>query len=349
MSTEKMNAMVLEEFNVPLVNKEISIPEINSGEALVKVHNCGVCGTDLKIFRGLLPSSIITLPQIMGHEVAGEVVDIASDVQDVKIGDKVIVYFYINCGKCKFCLSGRENICKNIKRCGFELDGGYAQFVKIPAKNLCLFNNISYQEAAVLPDAVATSYHAIKTMGQVRIGDRVLIMGAGGLGIHAVQIAKLCGADVAVVNRTASKLDRIKEIVDDIHLISPQNVNVHEYINEWTNGDGVDVVIDTIGHIELAKQWGFSSLSRGGRYIIVGYDPQKPLPINMLDMHYNEWQLVGSRVSTKLELEEVIHLVERKKIIPVIDKILPIREANQALKEIAEGKIIGRVVLDHLI
>ena len=193
---------------------------------------------------------------------------------------------------------------------------------------------------------MATSYHAIKTMGQVRVGDRVLILGAGGLGIHAVQIAKLCGADVAVVNRTASKLERIKEIVDDVHLICSQNVNVHEYINEWTNGDGVDVVIDTIGHIESAKQWGFSNLNIGGRYIIVGYAPQKPLPINMLDMHYNEWQLIGSRVSTKLELEEVIQLVERKKIIPVIDKILPIREANQALKEISEGKIIGRVVLE---
>jgi propanol-preferring alcohol dehydrogenase len=349
MSREKMNAMVLREFNTPLVNKKITIPEINFGEVLVKVFNCGVCGTDLKIYRGLLPPSIITLPHVMGHEIAGEVVDVAADVQDVKIGDKVIVYFYIGCGQCKFCLSGRENICKNIKRCGFELDGGYAQFVKVPAKNLCLFNDLSYPEAAVLPDAVATSYHAIKTMGQVRVGDRVLIMGAGGLGIHAVQIAKLCGADVAVVNRTASKLDRVKELIDDVHLICSQNVNVHEYIMDWTKGNGVDVVIDTIGYIELARQWGFSSLSRGGRYIIVGYDLQKPLPINMMEMHYNEWQLIGSRVSTKLELEEVIQLVERKKIIPVIDKIYPIQKVNEALNEIAEGKIVGRVVLDHLI
>jgi len=342
-----MIAMVLEKYNSPLVRKEVVIPNLNLGEVLVKVHHCGVCGTDLKIFRGLLPPSIITLPHIMGHEIAGEVVEISSDVQDIKIGDKVIVYFYINCGYCKFCLSGRENICTNIKRCGFELNGGYAQFVKVPAKNVCKFNTIPFQEAAVLPDAIATSYHAIKTIGEVRISDRVLILGAGGLGIHAVQIAKLCGADVAVVNRTASKLEHIRKIVNDVHLVSPKNVNVDEYINEWTGGDGVDIVIDTIGHIESAKNWGLAHLSRGGRYVIVGYDPKIPFPVNMMEMHYNEWHLLGSRVSTKLELQEVIQLVERKKIIPVIDKVLPIEDANQAIKEIAEGKVIGRIVLEH--
>lgn len=347
MSAEKMKAMVLEKFNTPLVYKDVPIPRLEPGEALIKVLNCGICGTDVKIFRGLLPPSIVTLPYIMGHEVVGEVVSVAPNVRNVQVGERVIVYFYISCGKCKFCQSGRENICINIKRCGFEIDGGYAQFQKVPARNLCPIHNISPQEAAILPDAVATTYHAIKTVGKVHINDRVLILGAGGLGIHAVQIAKLCGAEVAVVNRTEWKLDRIGELVNDVHLISPQKTNLKEYINEWTKEEGVDVVIDTVGYPKVSMEWGFSNLTRGGRFVIVGYSTEQPLPVNMMGMHYNEWEIAGSRVSTKLELIEVIRLVENHKITPIVDRVFPLEKANQALKAVQEGNVAGRIVLGN--
>ena len=347
MKAERMKAMVLERFNAPLVHKEVPIPRLEPGEALIKVLNCGICGTDIKISRGLLPASIITLPYIMGHEVAGEVISVAPDVRNVQIGETVIVYFYIGCGKCRFCQSGRENICINIKRCGFEADGGYAQLQKVPAKNLCLIDNISAQEAAILPDAVATTYHAIKKVGKVGINDRVLILGAGGLGIHAVQIAKLCGAEVAVINRTQWKLDRTGELVNDVHLISPQETNLKQYINEWTKGEGVDVAIDTVGYPEISIKWGLSNLARGGRFVIVGYSTEQPLPVDMMDMHYNEWKIAGSRVSTKLELMEIIQLVENHKIVPIIDRVFPLEEANQALRAVREGNVAGRIVLEN--
>ncbi len=347
MKAEIMKAMVLERFNAPLVHKEVPIPRLEPGEALIKVLNCGICGTDIKISRGLLPPSIITLPYIMGHEVAGEVISLAPDVRNVQVGERVVVYFYIGCGKCRFCQSGRENICINIKRCGFEVNGGYAQLQKVPAKNLCLIHNISPREAAILPDAVATTYHAIKTVGKVRINDRVLILGAGGLAIHAVQIAKLCGAQVAVANRTGWKLDRIRELVNDVHLISPQETNLKQYIDEWTRGEGVDVVIDTVGHPKIATEWGFSNLARGGRFVIVGYSTEQPLPVDMMDMHYNEWKIAGSRVSTKLELMEIIQLVENHKIVPIIDRVFPLEEANQALRAVREGNVAGRIVLEN--
>lgn len=347
MKAEKMKAMVLQRFNAPLVYEEVPIPRLGPGEALIKVLNCGICGTDVKIFQGLLPPSIVTLPHIMGHEVAGEVISVAPDVRNVQVGERVIVYFYIGCGKCRFCQSGRENICINIKRCGFEVDGGYAQLQKVPAKNLCLIDNISAQEAAILPDAVATTYHAIKKVGKVHINDRVLVLGAGGLGIHAVQIAKLCGAQVVVANRTEPRLDRVRELINDVHLISPQETNLKQYIDEWTKGEGVDVVIDTVGHPKIATDWGFSNLARGGRFVIVGYSTEQPLSVDMMGMHYNEWQIAGSRVSTKLELIETIRLVENHKIVPIVDRVFPLEEANQALRAVQEGNVVGRIVLEN--
>lgn len=345
-SSQKMKGMVLECFNSPLIFKEVPVPKLKAGEALIKVLNCGVCGTDIKIFRGLMPPSIITLPHIMGHEVVGEVVSVAPDVKDVKIGERVVVYFYLSCGKCRLCQSGRENICMNVKRCGFEMNGGYAQFQKIPAKNVCPIQDIPSEQAAILPDAIATSYHAIKTQGQVRIGDRVLIVGCGGLGIHAVQIARLCGAEVAVVNIIQRQLDRAGEFGKDIHLINSQKTDPVEYIRDWTKGEGVEVVIETVGLPETLS-WSFPSLKRGGRLVIVGYKPGHPFSLDIMSMHLNEWEIVGTRLSTKQELTEVIRLVQEHEITPIADRVFPLEKANEALKAVEEGNVVGRIVLEN--
>jgi len=346
MAKEKMGAMVLEEFGKPLIFKKVPVPKVEQGEVLVKVLNCGVCGTDLKIFKGLFPPSIITLPHIMGHEIAGEVVSVAPDVTDVRVGDRVIVYFYLSCGKCRACQQGRENICVNIKRCGFEIAGGYAEFLKIPAKNLCLVKDIPPEKAAILPDAIATSYHAIKTQGKVSVGDRVLIVGCGGLGLHAVQIARLCGAEVAVADISQKRLSYARKFGDGIHIINVKKEDPVKYIKEWTKGEGVDVIIEIVGTPETLK-WSISTLRRGGRLVIVGYRPERPFSLNTMDMHLNEWEIVGTRLSTKRELEEVIGLVQKQKITPVIDRKISLKKANEALKIVEEGNIIGRIVLDN--
>lgn len=345
MTEDKMRVMVLEEFNQPLMLRQVPVPRLGKGEVLVRVLNCGVCGTDLKIFTGILPPSVIKLPHIMGHEVVGEVACLAPDVKDLKIGQRVIVYPYITCGECRFCRTGRENICVNIKRCGFEVNGGYAEFLKVPARDLCPFQDILPEKAAILPDAIATSYHAIKRQGRVRVSDRVLIVGCGGLGIHAVQIASLCGAEVAVADVAQKKLDRVKKLVSDVHLINPGKENPAEYIKSWTRGEGVDVVIETVGDPETLK-WSLPSLRRGGRLVIVGYKPDKPFPLATVDMHLNEWEIVGVRLGTREELMEAMHLVNESKITPVVDRTFPLEEVNTALKVVQEGDLVGRVVLE---
>ena len=345
MITTKMKAMVLESFHHPLLLRDLPVPNIGPEDALIRVLFSGVCGTDMKIIKGLIPAPIIQLPHVLGHESAGEVVAVGSRVDHIKIGERVVVYFYVGCGVCRWCQQGRGNLCLRIKRCGFELPGGFAQYQKVPARHLCRTGELDPKHAAILPDAVATSYHAVKVQGRVSICDRVLIVGGGGLGIHAAQISDLCGSDTLVVDINQEKLDRIKDLIPTIHIINSNETDPRQFIQEWTQGEGVDVVIETVGHPDTLC-WSLPSLKRGGRLVIVGYTPQNPFPLDTMAMHYNEWEIVGSRASTQQELEEVIQLVQQKKIVPVVDRTFSLEMVNQALKEVEDGRAVGRLVLE---
>jgi len=202
---------------------------------------------------------------------------------------------------------------------------------------------MSINEMAVLPDAVATSYHALKTMAEVKAGQDVLIMGAGGLGIHAVQIAKLMGARVIAVARREGPLKLASEFGADT-VIDSSEEGSSKKVMEATKGHGVDVVIENVGASQSMK-WSLPCLKRRGRLVLVGYDPSDPYPLNAMEMHYNEWIICGSRVSTKQELLESIDLVERGKIKPVVSNLFHWIQANEAIKEIQKRTGVGRTVL----
>ncbi|ODS40565.1 MAG: hypothetical protein A7315_02460 [Candidatus Altiarchaeales archaeon WOR_SM1_79] len=338
-----MKAMVLMEYNRELILQDCTRPKPDFKEVVLKVENCGICGTDIKIVTGKL-SSIITLPHIPGHEIAGSVVDVGSEVKGIKEGDRGIAYFYLGCGDCEMCRTSRENICYSVKRLGFELPGGYAEYVKMPAYNFCKYaKDIPSEKMAILPDAIATSYHALKTLANLKIGQSVLVVGIGGLGIHAVQIAKKMDAVVLGTSRRKEARDMALSYGADF-VINPNDGNPYEQIMDYTQGKGVDVVIEAVG-INQTFKWSLSSLKRGGSLILVGYDPTNPLPFYGMSMHYNEWSIKGSRVSTKQELIEVIKLVEQGDIEPVVSKTIPLEEINDGLEEIRRGKNIGRIVL----
>jgi len=339
-----MKAFVLREYNRDMSLEIVEDPIPGPMDIILRVKACGICGTDLKIVSGKIPPPIATLPHTPGHEIAGEVVAVGSAVTNVKIGQRGIVYFYIACKDCEMCRTGRENVCFSIKRLGFELPGGFAELVRLPAYNFCPFDEEKpLTEMAVLPDAVATSYHALKTMADVKAGQDVMIMGVGGLGIHAVQISKLMGARVFAVARRTEPLKLASEFGADF-TIDSTDPNSQKKILEMTDGKGVDVIIENVGSAESLK-WSLPCLKRRGRLVLVGYDPANPYPLNAMEMHYNEWIICGSRVSTKQELLEVIDLVQHKKIKPVVSKLFPWKEANEAIKEIQKRTGIGRTVL----
>jgi 2-desacetyl-2-hydroxyethyl bacteriochlorophyllide A dehydrogenase len=340
-----MKAMVLEEFGSRLRLADRPMPCAAAGEALVRVRACGVCGTDLKIVRGELPSSVIRLPHVPGHECAGEVVEVGEGVTDVGPGDAVVLYFYGACGECRFCRDGRENVCPRVKRFGFELPGGYAEYLRVPAGQLCAVRGIPFRQAAILPDAVATAYHAVKARGRVGHGARVLVVGGGGIGVHACQIARILGAQVIVAERQPEKLRRLEKLLADVVTLNASEQAPGDFLEDWTRGEGVDVVVETVSSSETLR-WSAPSLGPGGRLVLVGYDPKRPVELDALEMHYRELDVLGTRVSTRPELEQVIRLVEQGPLKAVVDRAYPLEQANEALEAVAEGKLFGRAVLD---
>lgn len=310
---------------------------------LVKVAACGVCRTDVKILRGEIPPPIVNLPHTPGHEPAGEVVAVGPEVQDVKVGDRVVVYFYINCGHCEMCRKDRGNICFEIKRLGFELPGAYAEYVAVPADHVIPIGDVEYQQAAILPDAVAVPYHAVRHQARVEPGQDVLIVGVGGLGVHAIQIAKLQGARVIAVDVAEERLGLARQLGAD-EVVNAAAGDPQGQVRKLTDGAGVDAVIEIVGTPE-SLAWTLPATKRGGRLIIVGYAPGRPWPLDTMAMHYNEWEVLGSRVETKTELAEVVALVQAGKLKPVVSKTFPLTQANEALAEVTAGRVTGRCVL----
>ena len=337
-----MKTMVLSQYNTPLEVHDREIPRVESNEVLLKVKACGICQTDLKIIRGAIPPPIVTLPHVPGHEVAGEVAAVGDQVGGIQTGDVGVVYGYIACHNCDLCLSGRENICNHLQRIGFERDGGFSEYLKIPAYNFCAFSKeMAIDEMAILADAIGTPYHAITALAKVRAGQNVLIVGAGGLGIHAVQIAKLCGATVTVVDLDPDARDLAKFYgADEVLDLS----DAAQAIDDLTSGHGMDAVIEIVGHPQTLK-WSLPALKSGGKLILVGYAPDDPFALDTMAMHYNEYEIIGCRFVTKTELLELIQLVETGKIKPVVTRKFAFDRVNEALETLKAGEILGRIVL----
>jgi D-arabinose 1-dehydrogenase-like Zn-dependent alcohol dehydrogenase len=284
------------------------------------------------------------LPHVPGHEVAGEVAAVGSGVTDFKVGDRVTVYLYITCGECVHCRTGRENLCLNLKRLGFEVYGGFADYVVVGSRQLLHIGaDMPFEQAAVLPDAVAVPYHAIRRQAKVQVGDKLLIVGLGGLGIHAVQIAKAAGVEVIAADISDEKLELGREYGAD-HLLNPRQGDPLSAIRSLTGGVGVDAVIENVGSAE-SLAWSLPATKNGGKLVIVGYSPGKPFPCDSMGMHYHEWEILGSRLSTKQDLAEVIDLVQRGLVKPLVTRRFALEAVNEALEELAGDRILGRAVI----
>ena len=342
-----MKALVLHEWGGSLKLEEMPIPKVGSREALVKVRACGIGLTLNWIKEGKMGGSV---PRIIGHEVAGEVVEIGGQVTNVKVGERVCVYFYLTCGTCEFCRKNRETLCRNFRGyVGAVIDGGYAEYVKLPGENLLpIPDELSFEAAAIIPDAIGTPLHAVRERAQVKPPDTVIVVGAGGgVGIHTVQMAKLCGGWVIAVDTSDEKLAKTRELGADAVI----NVSKQDFVEEakrLTGGKGVDVVIDFVCTTDTLNK-GIRSLDRGGRLVCmaVGHtDPgEATLAVSPWYIVANELVLTGSRCITKQELVESIEVVRRGQIKPVITRTFSLEEVEDAHKLLAEGKIFGRAML----
>ena len=246
-----MKAVAVTKYGGKLTVIDAPVPTPGPGEVVVHVRASGLCSTDIHLLNGRQPLG--DLPRIIGHETAGDVAALGSYVNNWSINDRVTVGVDVTCGVCRYCLTGQTQLCMHKKRLGFERDGGHCEYVTVPVTNLVhIPDDISYEQAAILPDAVACTYHSLMGQGKLGLGQKIVILGVGGLGIHGVQIAVRAGAQVIATSRRADRL-KIAEKYGAI----PVNTNTQsldEVVKELTGGEGVDVIMDNIGNNDSLAQ-----------------------------------------------------------------------------------------------
>jgi D-arabinose 1-dehydrogenase-like Zn-dependent alcohol dehydrogenase len=286
---------------------EVPIPEPGPGEVLVEVRACGICASDLHVVQGVTPHGP-RLPQVLGHEPAGVVAAAGEQVRGWYPGDRVAFQAVRPCGECAYCRSGREAICPDVRIPGVDVDGTQAEYaVADPRFLVPVPGSVPFEQAAVLTDAVATPYHALKR-GGVGEGVSVAIFGLGGLGAHAVQLCRLAGADHVIgVDIDPVNLERALDWGAD-EVVDATDGRPHRRIRERTGG-GVDRSLEFVGDARTVSQ-AVKCLRPGGRATIVGLTPAQMELLPTALFVSRELEVVGSFGSTGQDLNELMDLLE---------------------------------------
>ncbi|MCF6097133.1 alcohol dehydrogenase catalytic domain-containing protein [Thermovorax subterraneus] len=311
---KKMKALV---FHGPghISIEEVCVPEISDEEILVKVKYAGVCGTDVRIYKG---AKKIPSPKIIGHEFSGEIVRVGERVRQFKVGDRVTVYPMISCGQCYCCRDDRKNICVNRKTIGYEIDGGFAEYVRVPKDAIEKGNviklpaEIDYLEAA-LSEPVTAAYHGIKR-SNLKGGQKLAIFGAGFIGLCHVQLARMIGPEsIIVIEPKEEKRVLARELGADL-LIDPALKNTKKEIFDFTDGEGVDVVIVDVGIPNVIEE-ALTCVKKGGTLLLFAGSPENSrISIDPNWIHYREINFTGSSAAVPEEQWEVLNMIASKKI-----------------------------------
>jgi len=303
-----MKAIRMVEPGKPLALQHVPIPPAGEEDVLVRVRAAGICHSDAHYRAGR--SGMGMMPITLGHEVSGEVEWVGAKVISVKAGARVCLHYNISCEDCYYCRTGNEQFCTTVKMIGHHIDGGYAEYIAMPARNAILLpEEISFAEGATLMCASATALHALRR-GRVKEGETVAVFGVGGLGLSAVQLARALGAvEVYAVDIKQDKLELASEY--GAIPIDASRSDATEEIQKLTGGKGVDVALEMIGLPVTMKQT-IESLGVLGRAVIVGLS-QIPLEINPYQTLIGyEAEVIGSNDHLLQELPVLIDMARRK-------------------------------------
>lgn len=340
-----MKAVLFRQHGGPdkLSYEDVPMPAIGPEEVLVKVKACALNHLDIWIRQGN-PAYPMPLPHISGSDVSGVVDQVGAQVQHVTAGEKVFVSPGISCWKCEACLAGRDNFCRSYGLLGAMTSGGYAEYVKVPFRNvLPIPGNLTFEEAAAFPLVSVTAAHMLFERAQLQHGETVLIMGAGsGVGMMAVQMAKLAGARVITTVGSDEKIPKAVVLGADA-VIHHGREKVAERVKLLTEGHGVDVVIEHIG----PEVWEscLASLARGGRLITCGATTGPEVKLDLRYVYSRQYTIKGSYVGTRAELVKAAELMGQGRLKPVIDRTFPLKEARAAQEYLLSRKFFGKIVL----
>ena len=343
-----MKALLLKGPNAPFEMSHVPDPVAGPGEAVARVFACGSGLTIQHVKAGRLP---VQFPRIIGHEITAEIVAVGTGVKCVAVGDAVTAYAYLNCGHCRWCQSMLEPLCENTGggtgMVGMACDGGYAEYIKLPAHVFIkLPAGLDYKkhpaEIGVVTDALATPYKVLRR-GQVKPGETVAVFGAGGgVGIHQLMLAKWARAKVIAVDVAADKFDACRKAGAD-EVVDASTCDAAEAPLDLTGGRGVDVAIDYVS-VTSTLEAAAKALGRRGRLVTLG-GAGKSFQVSAFDMLYKEQALLGSRYVTRVEVLETFDLVARGEIWPLVSDIRPWTEAEAVHARVERGEVIGRAAL----
>jgi NADPH:quinone reductase-like Zn-dependent oxidoreductase len=324
--------------------EQVPDPQPGPGEALVSVRRVAVNRLDCWVRADVGHAYRARLPLILGYDVAGEVVETGAGVNAVAPGSRVYVHYDYSCGRCRHCLVGDESLCDQYGIMGVDHDGGYAELVVAPERNLfALDDDVSFESAAAAGSVYLTAYHMLFAKAGVRAGDSVLVVAAGsGVGGAATQLAAWAGARVIATAGTREKADRALELGADAAVVHSEPEWSQDVL-ALTGGRGVDCAIDHVGSATFGEV--VRSLGGGGRMVVCGASSGAHAELDLIDLFARQLSVIGSSDGSRAELLEVLRLLAAGVIEPVVDRVLPLDQVRLAQQLLEDRRHFGRVLL----
>lgn len=288
---------------------EAEKPVLTKGNAIIKIRRIGICGTDIHAFEGTQP--FFSYPRILGHELAGELVEF-DDAPGFEKGEAVTFTPYFNCDKCIACRSGKPNCCIHIKVCGVHIDGGMAEYLSVPSHTLIHGQGLSFDELALV-EPLAIGAHGIYR-ADVKQGEFVLVIGAGPIGLGTMEFARVAGGKVIAMDINDNRLQFCKDKLKVEFTVNAFSLNVTEQLKEITNGDMPAVVIDATGSLK-AITTAFQYMTHGARYVLIGLQ-KGDICFNHPEFHKREATLMSSRNATHEDFDHVISSMKKGLVSP---------------------------------
>lgn len=326
-----------------LVVRDVPIPTLGDSDVLVKVAACGFCHHDAAVMEGTLRRGV-SYDITPGHEISGNVAKVGSQVKTLAEGGQVVATLTTFCGTCERCLAGDDYRCLNAHGIGHGIQGGFAEYIALPESSLIhVPPEIDIIEAALLACPIAVSIKALDDMAQLKPGETVVVLGAGGgLGVHSVQVAASMGARVIAVTTSPEKLEAL-ESFDGVDVLLADEFDFSEIVAALTEDIGADVVVNTVGANVMES--GLRSLSQFGRMVALGEVGRSKTSFNLAELLFRNASVIGSTGANRSNIEHAVKLVSDKKIRPVVSRRFELEQAVDAFNLIEAKGLLGRAVI----
>lgn len=323
--------------------QKVKEPSAARGEVVLKVLCAGLNHLDIWVRRGR-PGSQLQMPHVLGSDAVGVVVAVGEGVQSPQVGEQVILYPGVYCGRCEFCRSGQQSLCADFGIIGLVRPGTFAEMVAVPAPN-CYPRppHLNDEEAGVLALAHVTAWRMLMTRAQIKPGETVLIHGiGGGVAIAALQFAKMIGAETLVTSSSNDKLSRARQLGAD-HTVNYEKESVVEWVKQTTSGRGVDIAIDAVG----AATWplDIACIRKGGRIVLCGVTTGAKGETDLRAFYWNQLNAMGSTLGSSEDFRQMLRAVTVNKLKPVVDTVLPLEKAREAMERMETAGQFGKIAL----